>query len=234
MKSIQIKSLAMVGVLGVSSLFLQSCSEEQVTATVAVIAVAAILADDTPVSRQPDRNENHRGDWDRERDQRGGRGDWDRERDQRGNRGGYDGRGGGRCEYGNCGPRGDVGPGPGPRRGHFLATGSLKIDHMRQFAVTQVLSERAKVEVMATKYHLSTEAAEKLQTALTKAQAKDYSGVDEIGIARSDMQALYDNKNVTRYTLVNIGSSLGISFDEAKVFVAAFQRDIEVAKTLVK
>lgn len=192
--SSKVKSLTMVGVLTVSSIFLQSCTEDEFVTGLLVVATAVAIADDSPAEHnRPDRFECK--DWDKDcRDRR--------DRDH-------------------------------ARKRHFVAETDLGLNVMAKFSNVS-LSERGKVEKMASKYNLSTLAAEKLQNALDKAQNKDFSGIDEIGVARSDVTALYNNQNVTRYSVVNLSASLGLTFDEAKSFIAKLQKDIQVAKTLVK
>lgn len=95
----------------------------------------------------------------------------------------------------------------------------------------QALSRQEKITIMSHKYGVSAQAAEKLQLALEKAQARDFSMVDDIGIARSDLQNLYENKSVSRYTQVNLGAALGISFEQAGEFIQHLQQDIQIVKT---
>lgn len=83
---------------------------------------------------------------------------------------------------------------------------------------------------MSEKYAISVESADKLQSALEKAQNKDFSGVDDIGISRQDIKSIYDNKSVSRYSIVNISQAFHISFDDAKVFVNKLKADIQKAK----
>ncbi len=212
----QIKSYALISVVGVSSLFLQACSEEEVVAGVAIAAAAAVLTDDDRGYRDHD----DRGYYDDDRGYYDDRGRWVEDRR-------YDGR---RRDHRDH-------PGYGDGRGHYQPFAQLtdvSPESMQQFALNGVKAERNKVEIIASKYNLSTAAAEKLQDALNKAQVKDYSAIDQIGILRSDIENLYKNRNVTRYTLVNLSAAMGISFEDAKVFVSSYRKDIQTAKAMVK
>lgn len=85
-------------------------------------------------------------------------------------------------------------------------------------------------EIMAQKYSISLAAAAHLSEALEKAKMGDFSIVDEIGIAHSDLQALYENKSVSRYTTVNLSAAMGITFEESKVLIGKIKSDIQIAR----
>jgi plasmid maintenance system antidote protein VapI len=198
------KNLVIASTIAFSSLFLQSCSEEDVDRAITVLAVAAILASpDVEVerSRPPLYNEC------------------------------YDRHSGQYCDSLSR---------PDQQR-HF----SVKSTSNLQFSGAMInmsvpkkieiskpaeLSTHDKIMVMSAKYKITESAAEKLQSALDKATQRDFAGIDEIGILRKDVQSIYENKKVTRYTIVNLSASLGITFDEAKAFVSHLQSDLQQAK----
>ncbi len=198
----KIKSLVIASVIGTSSFFVQGCTEQDAKDILTVIAVAAIIGSDTqPVVENPPRYNEC-----------------------------YDHHSNQYCESIL----------PPDRRRHFSENStdkslSLFSSQSVQFLksepiVKAELSRNDKVNIMAEKYALTVESADKLQSALEKAQNNDFSGVDDIGISRQDIKAIYDNKSISRYSTVNISAAFHISFDDAKVFVKKLKADIQKAK----
>lgn len=204
--SSKVKSLIIASLIGSSSLLVQGCTEQDAKDILTVIAVAAIIGSDTrPVVDNPPRYDEC-----------------------------YDHHSNQYCESIL----------PPSRRRHFSANNSLKsislfTSDSAQFLKSETqpvveLSRSQRINIMAEKYALTVESADKLQSALEKAQNNDFSGVDEIGISRKDIKGIYENKSVSRYSIVNISQAFHISFDDAKIFVNKLTSDIQKAKLEVR
>lgn len=186
-----------------------SCTEEEVNDTVTIIAAAAIIA--TIDKNTPDYEYDH----------------------------GHHHHHGHHPGYGSgYGPGYDAGHRPPPPycsnnydpRCHDHRRFSLESKSSSADMAFADLEQISKIENTANYYGITINAAEKLVGALDKAQARDFSGIDDIGIARTDLTELYNNKSLSRYSYVNIGASLGMSFEDAKVFVQKVQQNIMSAR----
>lgn len=201
----KIKVFAMSSALVLSSLGLQSCTEQEVGTALVVVGAAALVSSG---SSNHHRNDNrYRND----------------ERYRCNDRYGYYS-----CDrYRSPGNRHD--------RGYDRGYGRHSLDQNQtaNVVIESNLSHDKKIQLVSAKYEISIAAADLLITALEKAQQKDFSGVDQLGIAHSDLVNLYNNKGVTRYTRVNLASSLGISFDHSQVVLDRIQSDISQAKEVV-
>lgn len=207
----KIKSAAIVLILVSGSMSLQSCTDEEVGTALTVVAAAAIVANSPS---QP----HHGGGYD------GGY--------NNGYNDGYD-NGYGNGYQDRCYINGRYYRDYDCRRyrgRHSVGIQSVKPENLSTMKSSS-LSRTEKVSIMSEKYGLTAYAAEKLQTALEKAQVRDFSVIDEMGIAHSDLQNLYENKSVSRYTRTNLSAALGITFEQTNTMIEKFQQDIQTVKS---
>lgn len=209
LKTIKFKPLLLAMTLISSSLLLQGCTEEEFTDALTVIAVAAIIATEPVQTHDNQRPPPYHL----------------------------------RPENPRCGhdtgyrrdPRCDHGPRVGFPHGNSIQgfSNALTVTDDSEELLTSQTVENNSIENMANRYKISVDSAERLQSALLKAKNKDFTGVDDIGIAQNDLKKLYDGKSLSRYSYVNISAAMRISFEESKQLVKNMQLDIQQAKQLV-
>ncbi|RYZ68950.1 MAG: hypothetical protein EOP05_15575 [Proteobacteria bacterium] len=185
---------------------LPGCTSEEIAATALVIGAVAIVSDgdvSAPVREHRNDRRDHRG-WDR-----GPRGDGPR----------------------HDGPRGDGPRGPRGDRG-FAATESTA-----QFAgllksAPKFQSKDARVINLANNYEVSHYAATYLVRAIVLAEAKDASGVKDLGLELKDFRDLYQGKELADSKVQKLGAKLRLSESETARLVSDMSEDVQIEKAV--
>lgn len=184
---------------------LPGCTADEIAATALVIGAAAIVSDGEASLEVRE----HRHD---RRERRG----WDRHDGPR-----------------HDGPRHD-GPGRGGPR--FAASSDsapfASLVSTSAVAKSAFESKDQRVINLAHNYNISHYAATYLVRAIVLAEAKDVSGVKELGLELKDFRDLYQGKKVAEAKVEKLGSKLRLNADETAQLVSDMSEDVQIEKAV--
>lgn len=205
--SMNIKNILTAVLLALGSLSLPACTDEEVGLTVGAIiggVIGVALADDDSSN---DHGHHRRND------------DYG---NHQGRHGRHDDYGDYRGRPGDDYRRGDRG---GCYRGAYgCYNARLDIDLQNQLVVDTA------AERVASRYQISTAAAQTIVTALEKAKEKDFSALRELGFDRENFEAIYQNENPSVETLRTMSERLGMNLGDTHTMIQKMKSDIKAAR----
>lgn len=183
---------------------LPGCTSDEIAATALVIGAVAIVSDDDASVEVRDHRHERR---DRRERDRFDRRDWDR-------------------------PDFDRHEGPGRRGPRFAGSAeSLKAEGL-VLATPKFVSTDARVINLANNYEISHYAATYLVRAIVMAEAKDTTGVKELGLELTDFRNLYQGKKIAESKVQALGSKLRLNADETARLISDMSEDVQIEKSV--
>ncbi len=188
---------------------LPGCTSDEIAATALVIGAVAIVSDDDASVEVRDHRHERRDRRDRDRFDRR---DWDRQ------------------DF-------DRHEGPGRRGPRFAESAeSLKAEGLvfatPKFVSPKFVSTDARVINLANNYEISHYAATYLVRAIVMAEAKDTTGVKELGLELTDFRNLYQGKKIADSKVQALGSKLRLNADETARLISDMSEDVQIEKSV--
>lgn len=120
----------------------------------------------------------------------------------------------------------------GPRRWHDMSAtvASSALDAKIAPAASSFVSKDARVIALADKYDVSDYAATYLVRAIVLAQAKDASGVKDLGLSVGDFKDLYDGKEMASAKIDVLASKLKMDSASTSRLVSEMAADVQTEK----